>query len=744
MFAGLSRAHTAITPGKWPRFDPTQARLEALLRRCRRGVWPRASRVRSPVSKRSARAIFGALLSVASGGCAASIPQGKQGVASLTIEGAEAMDGDAVRTCLATRERESFGFKLGGQGDPVCGEPPFDDDHIPVKLWTWPWTEWPLYDPAIFERDQERIERWYQARGYYDARVLDASVTEVEGDEVQIHVKVSEGDPVRIREIVIDVAGHGQDSLSASLKQAISLTEGARFDEYAYEQSRHALQRALGEAAFAHASVEGHVSVDPEARAADIRFDVKPGRPARFGRVFVRGQEDLAPEVIWAAAGIEAGAPFSLSALDDARQAVYALGPFAAVEVEPLVEPEAEVVHVLIKVVRGRETRFGVGAGMNSGGNFAQQEGSFAQWDVHLLARFEHRNFLGGMRRLQVEDRPRLIFDDRFPSTRDPNLGNALSLDLRQPAFIEARTSLLTSLRWDLGPDPFGGQFFRSDFNLGIGPERRFFRDALRLSSTVNWHQFRELRDIENGPYPDYDVFFMQHIAQLDLRDNPRSPTRGFYAAVGLIHAGYVLPGDFDYVRVTPDVRAYLPLPGGLVFATRARIGVMHMGASHIRIGRATDLAGLNAQGFVERLKRYGPLRHRLRGGGHNSVRGYRPNELGDAVLIGGRLDSGGLRHWETSIELRVPITQNLGTVLFVDAGDVSRTPRFRLNHPQTTLGIGLRYDTLVGPIRLDAGFAPPGLQVIGRDERARAGIGTSKVFGLAPGAVHLTIGEAF
>ena len=40
---------------------------------------------------------------------------------------------------------------------------------MPVELWAWPWTDWPLYDPSVFERDLARIERWYRARGYYDA-----------------------------------------------------------------------------------------------------------------------------------------------------------------------------------------------------------------------------------------------------------------------------------------------------------------------------------------------------------------------------------------------------------------------------------------------------------------------------------------------------------------------------------------------------------------------------------------------
>jgi outer membrane protein assembly factor BamA len=157
-------------------------------------------------------------------------------------------------------------------------------------------------------------------------------------------------------------------------------------------------------------------------------------------------------------------------------------------------------------------------------------------------------------------------------------------------------------------------------------------------------------------------------------------------------------------------------------------------------------------EGYRERLRDVGPLRQRLRGGGSISVRGYDPNELGDVVRVEDRLDSGGLRLWEASVELRVPLTASFGAVLFTDVGDVTREEYFRFSQLQTTFGFGLRYETLVGPIRLDFGLAPAALQSIGPDERSREAytddglpvpFPESHLFGTY-GAVHFTIGEAF
>jgi hypothetical protein len=67
---------------------------------------------------------------------------------------------------------------------------------------------------------------------------------------------------------------------------------------------------------------------------------------------------------------------------------------------------------VVIRVRRGRNFRYGVGVGVETGQVVDEQNttGSTPQWDAHVLAFIEHRDFLGGLRRLRLEDRPRLIF----------------------------------------------------------------------------------------------------------------------------------------------------------------------------------------------------------------------------------------------------------------------------------------------------------------------------------------------
>ncbi len=683
-------------------------------------------------------------------GCA-SVPKGSYGVSSIEIRGTENMDPDAIKACLATHERERFGFVLGGAPVPQCGEPPFDAGRTHVDLWAWPWTEWPIFNQTAFARDVDRIERWYVARGYYGARVTDTNLKRDEAArEVDVSIDVKEGEPVLIVRLSLDGLTGLDPGLKRDLNQALQLHPGEPFDEAFYERSKRALLEVLQEASYAKAAVTGAVSVDPERNLARVELHVAAGPRCHFGNVTVEGNRNLPSRPILAAASLKRGSPFSLSALRDARYAVYALGPFASVDVQHVPQPDNSV-DAVIHVVPGRMFRFGVGVGMDSGGFFTQEGDlaatgdSYAQWDVHLLGKIEHRNFLGGMRKLRIEDRPRLVFDQPFPGTSKPRPGNLLTTELRQPSFIESRTTLVARVRWDRGPDQYGGNFQRHVVVAGIGPERYFFQGKLLVSSSVNSDLF--LPD-KQDPYPDYELTYLYHVARLDLRDDPRNTHRGSFFTLGVQHAGYFLPSAWNYVRLTGDARGYIPLPGGLVLAGRARLGFMEVTRSSIEIPAPSAANDATRILFLKDLAALGPITHRLRGGGHNSVRGYAPNTLGDAEIIDSngtsRLISGGLRQWEASLELRIPVTESFGTVLFADAGDVSRGTTYRFQYPQTSLGIGLRYRTIVGPLRLDAALAPPALQTIGKDERLRTNIPQSKVFGLADGAVSFTIGEAF
>lgn len=691
-------------------------------------------------------------------GCA-SIPEHRYGVASLDLTGVEELDEEALKACLATHERPWFQVSLGRTADPQCGLPPFDADRVMLSFWRWPWTEWPLYDLSVFERDIERIERWYRARGYYDAQVLSTAIEPAaaqesdripedvdicgeddDGCELAISITVEEGQPVLVDSIVIEGVDDLPEDVRTELDEALRLSEGDRFDEALYDRSKDVMADVLANESYALAEIEGRIEIDPEARTADISFEIEPGPPAVFGEITVQGHESegLPADTIAAAALIEPGDPFSKDSVGESQRAIYALGAFSTVEVVPEIPEDAEtrpvVVPLTIRVVPGRLFRFGVGAGIQVGQfdfqELAVSDASVPQWDVHLLGVLEWRNFLGGLRRLRIEERPRLIFTEEFPRTGTPRLGNDLRVEFRQPAFIEPRTTLAVGARWDLGPDPFKA-YFRHDLTAFIGPERYFFDGRLFLALRLNENIFIPREPDQRNVPSAYEVMFLEQVMRLDLRDNPRDPRYGAYFGMAVHEAGFFLPASWDYLRVTPEVRGYVPLPLGVVLAARFSMGAMF-------------ILGVNDETLDQTSERLGPERYRLRAGGANSNRGYLPGRLGDSV-------DGGLRRWEASTELRVPITANFGAVAFADMADVHAGESWRFDYIHLSVGMGLRYRTLVGPIRFDVGYQVPGMQVLGDVDAVEnyisgdAGQSFADLFFFQfPGAVHLTIGEAF
>jgi outer membrane protein insertion porin family/translocation and assembly module TamA len=243
----------------------------------------------------------------------------------------------------------------------------------------------------------------------------------------------------------------------------------------------------------------------------------------------------------------------------------------------------------------------------------------------------------------------------------------------------------------------------------------------------------------EDPRFPtSYQVVFFDESVIVDLRDDSRTPRKGFFFQVGSQQSPAALKRSWQYIRVTPEVRAYAPLPLSSTLAFRFGIGAMFLFA---RDRGRLDLVG----------QELGPQNYRLRSGGPTSHRGFFGGFLGDP----GNLDSlnregfdarndGGLRRWEAGIEWRLPVTQSFATAFFMDFGDVNRGQEFRFNYIRAAAGFGFRYQTPVGPIRLDFGFLIPKWQIVGEQPPPNAYNIFRFINGGVPGALHFTIGEAY
>jgi outer membrane protein assembly factor BamA len=747
-----------------------------------------------------------ALVLALSAGACAHKPKQRYGIEKLQFSGMKELDPSALRACLVSEQRDKVSLGLGAVISPDCGVPPFDKTRFNARLFALPWAPWPVYDEAVFKLDVERLERWYQARGFYGIRVLDVSFkptdarqsdacSDPEGDcTVEIEVKLEEGEPVKVRKVELDIEGKLDPKLVEKVYAAVEPDQGDIFDEALYDQALEKLADVVREAGYARAAVVGNIEINRGLLVADIKLTITPGPLCHFGEVKLTSKSKIPEEPVLAATLLRKGQLYQESALDDAQRSIYALGAFSAVTVKGDLENSTGAeVPILINVEPRRESQWLVGGGILSGipqNSAAAIEGiSVPQWDLHLVGSYENRNFFGGLRKFRIEERPRMLFLSQFPAVPDnsPRFGNLISANFSQPGVIDGRTSLVLETSWDNGPDPFL-LFFRNDIGISLGLERGFWRQRINLRVAIHQEIMRvskrqPIRDqvskelntdwtlqyLQNGEQnfdvrqqqaqlidaqSSYVLPFVEQRVTVDLRDDATKPYKGAYLRV-LAHEAFRLPdtASWNYIRLTPEARGYVPLGLGIVLAGRFELG-------WIKILRASSK--LDDGGAL-----LGPQSYRLRGGGATSNRGFAPGRLGDSL-------NGGTHRWGASLELRVPLSNNFYIVGFSDVGDVNAganlvrtyngqitnedasppervgydgTPvvqrrangGFRFTHLNGTLGGGLRYYTVIGPVRLDVGYRP-------KWYKGDAPYGQRMDLGFTKfnGAVQLTIGDAF
>ncbi|HVW24889.1 MAG TPA: POTRA domain-containing protein [Polyangiaceae bacterium] len=701
---------------------------------------------------RRAVGLLGLVLGVIPVGCVKKdYPGDAPVVSAVDLEGADAVPAKDVLARLSTAASPRF-----------------------LGIWDGVVFDYEVFDETLLERDLERIQRFYRARGYYEAQVTAARVVTTDKHHVRVELRVSEGVPVLIAG---NVTMPGLEKLpfpaALAASRAMKLRPGEPFDEDAYERAKADVQRALADEGYAFTKVDGHVKVDVAHHEATVRIDVTPGVYARFGAVRIVGLKEIPEGPIRKNLDLVEGKPYSRSELEDARTALVNLGVFATVDVrEDLSRPETGVVPVTVTVEEAPLRTLRVGAGMSF---------DVLAWATTMTVGWEHDNFFGGLRRFTVELKPGLVFYptrwDNFVPPRNVLPQGRLRATLEQPSFIEGRTRGFVSAQYNIYPllypelgkdeDPsnpenvIGYQEIKTQF----GARRAFFGHHLYLTPAYNWQANFPFAYLGETTLNTVHVSYPELTAILDFRDDPIQPHRGFFLSNDVQVAGYIFGGDTSDVKVQPEIRTYVPISKSVTLATRVTVGFLF---PHNYGSTLADPSAASAGNPAYQRDQQLLLFRAFYSGGPNSNRGYPFRGVGPQGVLGYLLPStagcevfmqssssgstdplcyrplGGLTLWEASVELRFPIAGPLDASIFVDASDLERkVGKIAFTSPHLSPGLGLRYATPVGPVRFDVGYRIPYLQKIGSKDLPPEEGSTPTVFG-APIALSFALGEAF
>lgn len=724
--------------------------------------------------RRAARALaLPALLGLSA--CAPPIPPGRSAIDSVSIRNTHALSASDIESKLATAPSPRF---LGVF-------------HL--------FYDYEIFDPSTLQRDLARVERYYWGHGFLEAHARTGRVVPNGANHVRVEIVVEEGTPTLNRNVVVD----GIDALPAAVKGAAltaaddALRRGTRFDEDAYQAAETAVTRALTDRGYAYAKVHSAAQIDVLSHSADYTFTVTPGPSCVYGAITFAGLDPDGPgpkkaEIdeppLRRTLHLRAGETFSSSALDSATQALLDLEVLSAVQIVPtLSDPPSPVVPLTVKVEPSKLRVLRLGGGF---------ELDTIKTEAHLVVGWEDHDFLGDLRDFSVDFTPGVVLYptrvDNFTTPTNLLPQERLRLQLRLPGFLEPRSTVFVRPEFNVypllvEPNPAPNQpvVGYKEPRGAVGIDRRFGKSFLvSLSQNIQGEfPFGYISSMPISPdLPQILLLYPQLTTTLDLRDNTVEPHKGIYLSNDFQVAG--MGGSAEDLRVQPEVRGYVPLSSSVTFASRASVGFLFPFnyGDYVRNHLSEPTAPSTAQGASDRAYSQvdrdieiiyfrgfysgGPSTNRgfpLRGiAPHGLVPFLSPNTGASQVALQcapGQANYntpqcsvpiGGFSLWEGSMEARFVLSQAIGVAIFCDAGDVSaQTTDIRLTHLHLSCGVGGRYNTPVGPIRLDVGYRVPFLQVLGYATEAEVAAhdpteGTQPmIFGI-PLAIAFGIGEAF
>lgn len=410
------------------------------------------------------------------------------------------------------------------------------------------------------------------------------------------------------------------------------------------------------EAGHAKASVmdENVVANHPEAvLSADVTVD--PGPRLRFGSLEIKGAQRMREARLRKIAGLPVGEVFSVTELNRATERLRRTGVFSSVS---LVEADAvrnpDLLDITATVVEARTRRYSFGA------EVATDDG------LKLTGGWLHRNLLGGGERLEIAGSVTNI------GVQEGGTDYALDLTLSRPATPGPDTTAAVN---------FGiARLDEADYVANMATAgltfTHFFSTELTARAGL---EFDFLDGTDNTGDFKYQSLALPLGVTWDRRDSTVDPTKLFY--VDLEAKPFLGFGTTDNgVRFAADLRGYQSVGDRVVLAARLQAGVV-LGSS--LLGTPRDDLFYSGGGGTVRGQPYQSL-------GISVTKNADPLEIGGTHFLGG------------SLEARVRVGRSLGLVGFFDVGQVGTGFRAADSELHSGAGIGVRYETGFGPIRLD------------------------------------------
>jgi outer membrane protein insertion porin family len=651
---------------------------------------------------------------------------GLEEVTRLRFQGNRQFSNESLASAIMTRETECRSFIF-----------------LPFCLAGADFSQDPYFlSDRELRQDHARVRLYYYWRGFREAQV-DTLLTRSSEGEVELTFRVQEGEPIRVTDVEFRIPEELPDS---SILENLPVQVGGPLSLVALDATRDTLETRFRNQGYAHVAVLRNYDIDAGAPyEAEVVFDIWSGPLTRFGPLTIEvrasgGREPTMDEaVVRRMLPFKEGDVFQEDLQFAGQRNLYNLDIFRSVGFETVPDSLLAVDSILPLTISLEEDdvhKVRTGGGLSTAECF------------NFEANWNSRNFFGGARRLRITGRIANVLTPQLQNSllcrqagegEEGDLTGSISADFTQPWFFSPRNSISASVFVER--QAVADIFVREAVGMNLGLNR-----AVTTSTLLGFSYSPELARLTAAEVifcSTYLICAPEEIAVLqsaqrlspvgvtvsqDRRNQALNPTRGYSVVLDLEHADDWTGSEFKYTRLLSEATWYTQGRTQWVLGTRLRGGwVLPQGFKGLGQGD-------NSSEIVHPEKR-------LFAGGSNSVRGFSQNHLGPQVLYvedvkalivgenspctaaqvedlpcdaGGLSDekftpspTGGTRLLEGSLEVRFPISGRLWEgATFLDFGQVwdeDATPS--LSDLEFTPGMGVRYFSPIGPIRVDLGY---------------------------------------
>ncbi len=563
----------------------------------------------------------------------------------------------------------------------------------------------PPYRERVWRGDLAEIRTYFERQGFHQVTVEGSErAAEQSPSQLTLVATVTEGPRAAIGAIRVD----GNDAIpSDEVVRVSGLVPSAPFDASGIVQARERVLSFYRNLGFGRAVVGARTSLNEEGTLAEVSFDVREGIQTRVDRVILSGLMVSRESSVRQLVSIEAGEPLSPLDLLETRQQLVGSGLFRNVSIDVLpADPLTNRSDVLISVTEGPRTTFAYGFGF--------EERQLGRAEIELT----RRNLFGRNRTVSVFTRASFRGGRFITTYRQPN-----SFVRNLPLFVSVFAEEEERTSFDFNRVGVGLQVSKRLSN----EESLFFR--YRFDRTKVFNLLVDIDEVDRR-FRNTTISSLSVASLTDRRDDPLDPSEGQFRILDVEWSSKFLGSQAPYIKGLAQQFYYFPLPGRVVAAVGMRLGV--------------------GQTYREDRDALMPVAERFYAGGATTLRGFAldqasPKRLftvdvdGERTVVEGEPLGGNVISL-LNLELRFPVLGNLHGVVFSDSGNVYRRLQvIKLLNWRYNVGFGLRYDTPLGPLRLDYGFK--------LDRRTRHSVTCADVT-LActesAGQWHVSLGHAF